>query len=81
MTESSKTFNFVGVSMYKGEPKARYTNDTFTRIKVMLRSGHSDVVFTELLRPMTKAEISNEGWLANAMESYKRENAVMQNAG
>lgn len=70
-SKSLKTFKFVGVSLLNGNVKARFTNDTATRIKVMQRGGHTNIEFTELPREMTKAEIESEGMLQKALASYK----------
>jgi hypothetical protein len=63
---SDKTFTYVGVSTLKGKVKARFTNDA-TRIKVLMKNGHTDVNFVELPRAMTKAEIRAEGHLDKVM--------------
>jgi hypothetical protein len=70
-SKSEKTFKYVGVSLLNGNVKARFTNDTATRIKVMQRGGHTNIEFTELPRAMTKAEIEGEGFLQKALDSYK----------
>lgn len=70
-SKSTKTFKYVGVSLLNGKVKARFTNDTATRIKVMQRGGHSNIEFTELPREMTKAEIEGEGFLQKALDTYK----------
>lgn len=63
---SNKTFTFVGSSVLKGKTKVRYTNDN-TRVKVLMKNGHTDVNFVELPRAMTKAEITAEGFLAKVL--------------
>lgn len=69
---SNKTFKYVGVSTLKGQRKVRYATD-ITRIKVLIRNGHSDVDFVELPKAMTKAEIANT-------EQYKNLNLGVKNA-
>lgn len=63
---SNKTFTFVGSSILKGKTKVRYTNDN-TRVKILMKNGHTDVNFVELPRAMTKAEIAAEGFLAQVL--------------
>ena len=57
MTKSTKTFNYVGVSLFNGNVKVRYTNNLKARLDVMKKGGHTNIEFTELMRPMTKEEI------------------------
>ena len=49
----SKTFKFVGVSRRNGTMKARFAND-MTRVKVLAKTGSSDIDLIELEHPMTK---------------------------
>ena len=63
---SNKTFTFVGSSVLNGKFKIRYTNDN-TRVKILLKGGHTDINFVELPRAMTKAEIEAEGHLTALM--------------
>lgn len=63
---SNKTFTFVGSSALKGKTKVRYTNDQ-TRVKILIKNGHTNVDFVELPRAMTKAEIVAEGYLAKVL--------------
>lgn len=63
---SNKTFTFVGSSTLNGKFKYRYTNDN-TRVKVLVKNGHTDVIFVELPRAMTKAEIEAEGFLSKVV--------------
>lgn len=58
---SQKTFTYVGSSILKGTFKVRYANDA-TRVKALVRGGHTEVDFVELPRPMTKAEIAAGGF-------------------
>jgi hypothetical protein len=69
-SNSTKTFTYVGVSLFNGKVKARYTNDIVSRIKVMQRGGHVDIQFTELPRAMTKEEIEKEGFQEKALAAY-----------
>lgn len=49
------TFAYAGVSRQKGEFKARWANDA-ARVKILAKSGHSDIDVIELPNPMTKVE-------------------------
>lgn len=69
-SKSTKTFTHVGVSLYDGKVKARYTNDTASRVRVMEKGGHKNVEFIELPRAMTKEEIETEGFHSKALELY-----------
>lgn len=78
MSKSTKTFTYVGVSQYKGKVKVRYTNNLAARIKIMNKGHkghvHTNIEFTELLRPMTKEEIVKEGFHQAALDSYMKSN-------
>jgi hypothetical protein len=51
----SKTFKFAGVSKRAGAFKARFANDQM-RVKVLAKTGSSDIDLIELKSPMTKLE-------------------------
>ena len=50
-----KTFKFAGVSTRNGVCKARFANDQM-RVKVLAKTGSSDIDLIELKEPMTKAD-------------------------
>jgi hypothetical protein len=50
-----KTFKFAGVSTRNGVIKARFANDQM-RVKVLAKTGSSDIDLIELKSPMTKAD-------------------------
>jgi hypothetical protein len=50
-----KTFKFAGVSTRNGVCKARFANDQM-RVKVLAKTGSSDIDLIELKVPMTKAD-------------------------
>jgi hypothetical protein len=52
---TDKTFTVAGVSLFKGEYKARFANDVM-RVKVLSKSGHEDIRLVELDEPMTKLD-------------------------
>lgn len=52
-----ETFKVAGTSkLPTGETKVRYAND-MTRVKVLLKGGHTDIDLIELPNEMTKEEI------------------------
>jgi hypothetical protein len=51
----SKLFKVAGVSRRNGSFKARFAND-MTRVKVLAKTGSSDIDLIELKEPMTKEE-------------------------
>jgi len=54
----SKTFKFAGVSRRNGVFKARFANDQM-RVKVLAKTGSSDIDLIELENPMTKEDAIN----------------------
>jgi hypothetical protein len=52
---TDKTFKFAGVSTRNGVCKARFANDQM-RVKVLAKTGSSDIDLIELKEPMTKAD-------------------------
>lgn len=52
----SKTFKVAGVSRRNGTFKARFAND-MTRVKVLAKTGSTDIDLIELKEPMTKEDI------------------------
>jgi len=51
---TSKTFKVIGVSTLKGKTKVRFANDLATRIKNLVKNGHTNVELFELPEAMTK---------------------------
>lgn len=51
----SKSFTHAGVSKLDGEFKVRFANDS-TRVKVLIKNGHTEIDMLELKHPMTKEE-------------------------
>jgi hypothetical protein len=54
---TSKTFAVAGISTLDGKTKVRFANDA-TRIKILIKNGHTDIELIDLPREMTKAEIA-----------------------
>ena len=55
MSQDLKTYTFAGVSRRNGTFKVRFANDA-ARVKVLAKTGSSDIDLIELPRAMTKAE-------------------------
>ena len=53
---SDKFFKIAGVSKLKGAYKVRFAND-MTRVKVLAKTGHSEIELIELPKEMTKPEL------------------------
>jgi hypothetical protein len=51
---TSKTFTVVGVSTLAGKTKVRFANDLASRIKNLVKNGHTNVELFELPTAMTK---------------------------
>ena len=51
----NKTFKVAGVSTVKGNYKVRFAND-MSRVKVLMKTGHTDIELVELPSEMTKGE-------------------------
>jgi hypothetical protein len=54
---TQKTFAVAGVSTLEGKTKVRFMNDS-TRIKILIKNGHTDIDLVDLPKEMTKAEIA-----------------------
>jgi hypothetical protein len=52
---TSKQFKVIGKSNLNGKVKVRFAND-MTRVKVLVKNGHTDVELHELPTAMTKDE-------------------------
>jgi len=51
------TFKVAGVSKCKGSFKVRFAND-MTRVKILVKTGHSDIELLDLPSAMTKPEVA-----------------------
>jgi hypothetical protein len=51
---TSKTFKVIGVSTLAGKTKVRFANDLATRIKNLVKGGHTNIELFELPEAMTK---------------------------
>lgn len=52
---NDKSFKVAGVSTVKGSYKVRFAND-MSRVKVLIKTGHTDIELTELPQAMSKSE-------------------------
>lgn len=53
---TDKTYKIAGVSKLKNSFKVRFAND-MTRVKVLAKTGHSEIELIELPKAMTKPEL------------------------
>lgn len=51
-----ETFQVAGISTHNNRTKVRFANDFVTRLKMLVKGGHTDVNLMSLPRPMTKPE-------------------------
>lgn len=51
------TFKVAGVSTLNGKTKVRFANDLVSRVKMLNKSGHTDIQLEELPNAMTKPEV------------------------
>jgi hypothetical protein len=52
---NDKSFRVAGVSTVKGNYKVRFAND-LSRVKVLMKTGHTDIELRELPSAMSKGE-------------------------
>lgn len=57
MSEDNKLFKVAGVSAVKGQYKVRFAND-MARVKVLIKTDHTDIELMELPKAMSKGEIA-----------------------
>ncbi len=58
MSDDNKLFKVAGVSAVKGQYKVRFAND-MARVKVLIKTDHTDIELMELPRAMSKGEIAD----------------------
>ena len=56
MAQAEKMFTVAGTATQNGVTKARFANDTVARVKILTKSGCTNINLVELPRPMTKLE-------------------------
>lgn len=57
MSDDNKLFKVAGVSAVKGQYKVRFAND-MARVKVLIKTDHTDIELMELPSAMGKGEIA-----------------------
>ena len=57
MSDDNKLFSVAGVSAVKGSYKVRFAND-MSRVKVLIKTDHTDIELMTLPKAMTKGEIA-----------------------
>lgn len=50
-------FKVAGVSTLNGVTKVRFANDFVSRVKMLIKSGHTDIELIELTEPLSKSEV------------------------
>lgn len=56
MAQAEKMFTVAGTATQNGTTKARFANDMVARVKILTKSGCTNINLVELPRPMTKLE-------------------------
>ena len=51
------TFKVAGVSTLNGKTKVRFANDLVSRVKMLNKSGHTNIQLQELPNALTKPEV------------------------
>ena len=49
-------FSVTGISTLNGKTKVRFANDLVSRVKILVKDGHTDINLIELKEPLTKLE-------------------------
>lgn len=49
-------FSVTGISTHNGKTKVRYANDIVSRVKILVKGGHTDIELVELPTALTKLE-------------------------
>ena len=55
LSNNFRLFSVVGTTTFKGSSKIWFANETATKVKNMIKQGHTDVDFVTLPQPMTKS--------------------------
>lgn len=50
-------FKVAGVSTHNGKTKVRFANDLVSRVKMLVKGGHTNIELQELPHAMTKPEV------------------------
>lgn len=49
-------FKVTGISTFNGKTKVRFANDLVSRVKILVKGGHSEINLLELPNSMTKLD-------------------------
>lgn len=49
-------FKVAGVSTFNGQTKVRFANDFVSRVKMLVKGGHTDIILMELPEAMSKPD-------------------------
>jgi hypothetical protein len=49
-------FNVTGISTLNGKTKVRFANDLVSRVKILVKDGHTDINLVELDSPLSKLD-------------------------
>lgn len=49
-------FKVTGISTLNGKTKVRFANDLVSRVKILVKDGHSDINLVELKEPLSKLD-------------------------
>ena len=52
-------FKVTGISTLNGQTKVRFANDLVSRVKILVKDGHSDINLVELPEALSKADCVN----------------------
>lgn len=55
LTNNFRLFAVVGTTTFKGSSKIWFANETATKVKNMVKQGHTNIEFVSLPQPMTKS--------------------------
>jgi hypothetical protein len=62
-------FKVAGVSTHNGVTKVRFANDFVSRVKMLVKAGHTNIELFELVEPLTKPNVV----------TYLKTTALMEN--
>lgn len=49
-------FKVTGISTLNGQTKVRFANDLVSRVKILVKDGHTDINLVELKEPLSKLD-------------------------
>ncbi len=75
---TNKTFSVAGVSTLNGVTKVRFANDFVSRIKILAKNGHEDVILVELDEAVSKMDACSVLMQHPAMQGETAQGAVAE---